>query len=101
MEPTLRPGDFLVAVRPARVRRGDVVVVAHPGRDLELVKRVAAVPGDESGGEPLAEDHYLLMGDNPSMSTDGRSFGPVASGSIAGVVRFRYWPRPGLVGRRS
>jgi signal peptidase I len=99
MEPTLRPGDFLVAVRTARIRRGDVVVVAHPVRDLELVKRVAAVPGDEAGGEPL-EGRYLLVGDNPGMSTDGRSFGPVDSVSIGGVVLFRYWPRPGFVVRR-
>jgi signal peptidase I len=97
MEPTLRPGDWLLATRAGRVRRGTVVVLAHPGRSLDLVKRVAAVPGDEVDGRRLGPDEYLVVGDNRSWSTDGRAFGTVRRGAIEGVVRLRYRPRPGLV----
>jgi nickel-type superoxide dismutase maturation protease len=93
MVPTLEPGDWLVAVRAGPIRRGDVVVVRHPDRDLELVKRVAALPGDEDA-EP---DRFLVVGDNPEESTDGRSFGPVSRSAIAGVVVARYRPRARLL----
>ena len=95
MAPTLQPGDFLVATRPRRIGRGDVVVVAHPSRPLEVVKRVVALPGEPAEGRTLGPDEYLVLGDNPRQSTDGRSFGPIAGRSIRGVVRWRYWPRPG------
>jgi type IV secretory pathway protease TraF len=90
MVPTLAAGDWLIAIRAGPIRRGDVVVVRHPGRDLELVKRVAALPGEEGAGP----DRYLLVGDNPEESTDGRSFGPVPRSAIAGLVVARYRPRP-------
>jgi signal peptidase I len=95
MAPTLQPGDYLVATRPRRIGRGDVVVVAHPTRPLEVVKRVVALPGEAAEGRTLGSDEYLVVGDNPLQSTDGRSFGPIAGESIRGVVRWRYWPRPG------
>jgi nickel-type superoxide dismutase maturation protease len=93
MVPTLEPGDWLIAVRAGPIRRGNVVVVRHPDRDLELVKRVAALPGEEG----LESDRYLVVGDNPEESTDGRSFGSVPRSSIAGVVVARYRPRPRLL----
>jgi nickel-type superoxide dismutase maturation protease len=91
MVPTLEPGDWLIAIRAGPIRPGDVDVVRHPDRDLELVKRVVSVPGE---GEP---DRYLVVGDNPDESTDGRSFGPVPRSAIAGVVVARYRPRPRLL----
>ena len=97
MEPTLRPGDWLVATRVGRVERGSVVVLAHPDRSLDIVKRVAAVPGDVVDGRPLGQDEYLVAGDNEEWSTDGRHFGTVPREAIEGVVRFRYHPRPGPV----
>jgi signal peptidase I len=97
MVPTLRPGDWLVATRRGRIRRGSVVVLRHPGDDLDLVKRVAAVPGDPLGDGVLDPGRYLVVGDDPAASTDGRTFGPVGRSAIEGVVRFRYWPRPGPV----
>jgi signal peptidase I len=97
MVPTLRSGDWLVATRAGRVRRGSVVVLGHPGRSLDLVKRVTAVPGDRVRGRVLGPDEYLVVGDRPEASTDGRRFGPVPRAAIEGLVRVRYWPRPGLV----
>ena len=100
MVPTLLPGDYLLVTRAGRIRRGAVVVVAHPSRGIEVVKRVAAVPGDAAGGRPLPPDRFLVVGDNRAGSTDGRTFGPVKREAILGVVRFRYWPRPGPVRHR-
>jgi nickel-type superoxide dismutase maturation protease len=97
MSPSLRPGDWLLATRTGRVRRGSVVVLRHPGRALDLVKRVRAVPGDDVDGTVLGPDEYLVLGDNEAASTDGRSFGPVPREAIEGIVRLRYWPDPGTV----
>ncbi|HEX5949293.1 MAG TPA: S26 family signal peptidase [Actinomycetota bacterium] len=97
MMPTLRPGDWLLATRGGRIGPGSVVVLRHPGRALDLVKRVRAVPGDEVEGRILGADEYLVVGDNESASTDGRRFGPIPREAIEGVVRFRYRPDPGPV----
>jgi type IV secretory pathway protease TraF len=97
MVPTLRPGDWLVATRRGKIRRGSVVVLRHPRDHIDLVKRVAAVPGDSFAGGVLDPGHYVVVGDDPAGSTDGRTFGPVGRSAIEGVVRFRYWPRPARV----
>lgn len=89
MAPLLQPGDFLVAVRPKRLRPGDLVVVEHPGREgFELVKRVRAFPGDD-GRSPAG---VWVEGEPGAGSTDSRAFGPVAAAAIRGVVVARYWP---------
>ena len=85
MAPLLQPGDeVLVAPRAYRQQPpglGDIVVVQHPYRtDLRLVKRVTAV---------LENGRYMIEGDNPSDSTDSRSFGPVAPHQILGRVTSR------------
>jgi type IV secretory pathway protease TraF len=74
-----------------------VVVLRHPRRALDLVKRVRGIPGDVVDGRALGADEYLVVGDNESASTDGRSFGPVPREAIEGIVRFRYRPKPGPV----
>ena len=89
MAPTLLPGDRLLVAR-VPPRRGDVVLAADPrapGR--ELVKRVARLDRGE----------ISLRGDNPSASTDGRSFGAVPSGAVEWRALYRYWPldRIGLI----
>ncbi len=86
MAPLLKPGDE-VLVNPGAYRRmppkpGDIVVSHHPYRtDLRLVKRVAAV---------LSDGSCLIKGDNPSESTDSRSFGAVAPEQILGQVTSRF-----------
>ena len=98
MLPGLRPGDQLVALRPRRIHRGDLVVVRPRSRNLEMVKRVAGVPGDAlPSGLILGPEEYLVVGDNAARSTDSRDFGPVLRREITGVVGFRYLPRPGPV----
>ena len=102
MEPTLHDGDWLIARRTARISRGDVVVVELPGGRGEAVKRVVGLPGDRVGetkgvSAALGAGELYVVGDNPSESTDSRRLGPVPRESVAGVVLWRYWPRPGPV----
>ncbi|MFB3737736.1 MAG: signal peptidase I [Candidatus Velamenicoccus archaeovorus] len=94
MAPALEAGDWALAVRRRRIRRGDVVVFAHPERPgLELVKRVVALPGELApDGGILEADRYWVEGDRAEGSTDSRRFGPVARGAIAATVRLVYWP---------
>lgn len=84
MLPTLRPGDRLLVVRGLRPPRvGDVVLALDP-RDAgrELVKRVAAI----------GADGVTLYGDNPTMSTDARTFGTLPPDAVRWHVVCRYWP---------
>lgn len=97
MRPTLRPGDQLLCVRRRRIRRGDVVVVRSPTHGFEMVKRVTALPGDPVGERLLGGDEYLVEGDDPARSTDGRAFGPVGRRDVAGVALLRYLPDPRLL----
>jgi hypothetical protein len=97
MSPSLEPGDWLVAVRPRRIRVGDVVVAEHPERPgFEVVKRVAAGPGESVGERVLDSAEYWLVGDHEE-SSDSRTLGPFDAGAIRGVVVLRYWPRVGTV----
>ncbi|MEU4680533.1 S26 family signal peptidase [Micromonospora sp. NPDC023737] len=112
MEPTLRPGDRVLARRVplAEVRSGDVVVVVapsamtagHPTRPGDgepglLIKRAYAVPGDPVpvdrvpllGQRPEREvppGHLVVLGDNPPFSHDSREWGYLAEPDVLGVV---------------
>lgn len=99
MSPTLRDGEWGLAVAPRRVRRGDVVVVEDPRRPgFELVKRVTAAPGDLGpDGAPL-DGRYWVEGDRAEASTDSRAFGPIEAGAIRGRAVLVWWPRPRLLG---
>jgi nickel-type superoxide dismutase maturation protease len=86
MLPLLQPGDEVLidprAYQQAAPRVGDIVVSRHPYRvDVRLVKRVTAI---------LNDDRCVLEGDNPSDSTDSRSFGAVAPQQILGRVISRF-----------
>jgi inner membrane protease subunit 1 len=83
MEPTLAPGDRLLVTRARGLHAGDVVAVRDPrDRRRVLVKRVGAVLDDE----------IVLRGDNPSASTDSRTFGPVPAKAVLGRVSRCYSP---------
>ncbi len=93
MEPTLLPGDNLLATARGAIRRGVFVVVDRPDQHgFELVKRVAGIPGDVIDGRVLEPNEYWVVGETEARSTDSRRFGPVAKADIKGVVRLRYWP---------
>lgn len=85
MAPLLKPGDDVLvdpgAYRGRLPRRDEIVVVRHPFRsDIRLIKRVTEV----------AEDgRCRLQGDNPSESTDSRTFGWVMPDRVIGRVTSR------------
>ena len=94
MVPTLLPGDWALAASGARLGRGDVVVVEHPGRPgYEMVKRLIAVPGDRVNGDRLlGPDEYWIEGDHTNASSDSRHFGPVRGEQLTAKVLLIYWP---------
>jgi nickel-type superoxide dismutase maturation protease len=91
MEPSLTEGDRLLVLRlPTpllRLRPGALVIARSPAAPgLEVVKRIAAI---DRGPRRTT---YVLLGDNPPLSTDSRHFGPVPETAITGRVIYRYWP---------
>jgi signal peptidase I len=93
MEPTLLPGDYLLATARGTIRRGHLVVVDRTDqRGFELVKRVAGIPGDVIDGGVLDPGQYWVLGELSARSTDSRTFGAVARTAIKGIARLRYWP---------
>jgi nickel-type superoxide dismutase maturation protease len=94
MAPTLLPGDWALAVAGAKLRRGDVVVVEHPGRPgYEMVKRLTALPGGRVGERLLGADEFWVEGDHAASSTDSRQFGPVHREQLRAKALLVYWPR--------
>jgi signal peptidase I len=114
MRPTLAAGDR-VLVRRARLgqlSRGQVVVVEEPGRNGTwaappaqgragrhqwMIKRVAALPGDErpeaslpaaarQQGPRVPDGKFVLLGDNPARSYDSRQLGYFPGDRLLGVV---------------
>jgi len=107
MFPTLAPGEYVLfdrlAYRRALPRRGDVVLAADPREPRRrIIKRVAGAPGETitAGGRTwaLGAGEWLLLGDAPEQSTDGRDFGPVVREGILARAWFVYWP-PGKARR--
>ncbi|GDX32662.1 hypothetical protein LBMAG15_15970 [Actinomycetes bacterium] len=84
MAPAMRTGDYWVVWRTKRLRPGNAVLLHHPLRpDLLIVKRLVAQP------EP---GWWWVEGDDPVISDDSRSFGPVSATAVVGRVTFRYYP---------
>jgi nickel-type superoxide dismutase maturation protease len=94
MAPALAPGDWALAVPARHAKVGEVVVVEHPGRPgYEMVKRLAAGPGDRVGERTLGPDEWWVEGDFAVASTDSRQFGPVSRDRLKAKVVLIYWPR--------
>ena len=86
MLPWLQPGEEVLvnfsAYRNALPEIGDLVVAIHPDRpNFPIIKRVILVKDNGS---------CFLLGDNPSESTDSRSFGVVSPSNILGKVTSRF-----------
>ena len=101
MLPTLAAGEYVLfdrlAYRRDAPRRGDVVLASHPQRPgTRIIKRIAGTPGEtvtvDERTWTLGEGEWLLLGDAPESSTDGRDFGPVGRECIHARAWFVYWP---------
>lgn len=89
MEPTLHDGQMvLVGKRPPfysrdTLKQGDIIIFQQDGDTL--IKRVYLIPGDHlRDGRILPKGFFFVLGDNPPMSEDSRSFGPIAATQIVG-----------------
>lgn len=121
MVPSLAPHQRLI-ISPLLARlnlhRSDLVVFNHPHcSTTNLVKRVAALPGDRlcisnqgifvnkkristwTAGSctpfmdiTIPRRHVFVLGDNLNHSSDSRTFGPVPVTRILGKVVLSYWP---------
>lgn len=78
-----------------RIENGSVTIIngEHPAG---LVLEESYLPSEvqTNGGEEvtLGESQYLVLGDNRPYSLDSRSWGPVNSEGITGLVRLRLLP---------
>lgn len=91
MEPTLLPGDIVIALKKP-LKSGDVIL-ARPG-DREIIKRLKAIDGN---------DCYVI-GDNTSASTDSRHFGKIKKEAILAtsmIVLPRSVPPPKVLHPRA
>lgn len=106
------PGD-VVMIHAARNPDGSIVP-DEDARELTLILRVAAGPGDEIVGrdgrvfvnrikfddiltapfEPvqLLGDQYFVLGDNRSAALDSRDFGPILGESMFARAMLVVWP---------
>lgn len=123
MQPTLKPGEFLLVNRVAykfgEPSIGDIVVFHAPGvSDMDYIKRVVALPGDQVritdglvyvNNQPLYEpyiaeaprytgtwevppDEFFVLGDNRNNSSDSHMWGFVPRDDIVGRALLIYWP---------
>ncbi|MBL8901021.1 MAG: signal peptidase I [Planctomycetes bacterium] len=124
MNPTFVDDERIVVERLSLLlgeepRRGEIVVFSCPtDPELDFVKRVIGLPGDEVrlergqlyvNGERASEDyaltdlsdrrtwrvpseHVFVLGDNRPRSCDSRSFDCVPLASLRGRVCARVWP---------
>ena len=87
MLPSLNPDDRVLVRRTTANTDtpplGAVVVAWHPLQPrLRLIKRL----------ESLSNAGMMLLGDNPSSSTDSRQLGPIPRSALIGVVTSRVTP---------
>jgi signal peptidase I len=122
MNPTLQDGEYLIINNVTYLldepKKGDIVVFRHPRNELNLIKRVIGVPGDQveinsstvwvngevqeepyiadtpsySGSWEVPDGQYFVLGDNRNNSSDSHSWGFLPQENMLGKALFVYWP---------
>lgn len=123
MLPTLKDGEFVLvnrlAYRIGEPARGDIVVFRSTTNfDLDLIKRVIGVPGDEvrvadgrvivnglvltepyinaeprySGEWSVPQGYLFVLGDNRNDSSDSHAWGLLPLQNVIGKGILIYWP---------
>jgi signal peptidase I len=122
MNPTLQHGEYLLINNLSyylnEPERGDIIVFHHPNSDLNLIKRVIGLPGDQieisdqhvkvngvildepyiqaeptySGNWTVPEGQYFVLGDNRNSSSDSHSWQYLPRENIIGKAIFIYYP---------
>jgi nickel-type superoxide dismutase maturation protease len=78
MLPTLKHGEEVIVKSCETFQIGDIVFAKHPyKKSVKMIKRIEKI---STSGK------LFLVGDNPSESTDSRSFGEISAKEIIGKV---------------
>lgn len=84
------PGSGALMTEWTRPKKGDLVVITAPGDPpVDLLRRIAAVPGEkvtlpDGKEEILKDDQFFLRAEQSEGVMDSRQFGPVLRRSIIG-----------------
>jgi signal peptidase I len=122
MNPTLQNGEFVLVSRLAykihAPERGDIIVFRSTTDELDLIKRVIGLPGDEvlvesgrvivngqaleepyitappsySGSWQVPEGYLFVLGDNRNNSSDSHAWGVLPLKNVIGKGLVIYWP---------
>jgi signal peptidase I len=119
MKPALLPDEFVLASKVSNVPvRGDIVIFNNSEKNIDVVKRVIGLPGEEVESQDgsilinseiindpwaksfvddfikiqLRADEIFVLGDQRTLSSsDSRTVGPIKY-SECWKIRVRYWP---------
>jgi signal peptidase I len=125
MLPTLDNGEFVLVNRLAyklgEPTRGDIIVFRSTTQlDLDLIKRIIGIPGDEiriadghvmvndltlhepyinadprySGDWSVPDGYLFVLGDNRNDSSDSHAWGLLPEANVIGKAILIYWPPP-------
>ena len=82
MEPLLKNGDIVFytdIVDKGNLSIGDIVILNHPIKNIQLIKRISSI-----------DDHSIgVSGDNEEFSDDSNAFGLINKDEIIGFVTSR------------
>lgn len=92
MEPVLKEGQLVIAMRTQKLKPDDIAVFFHENQIL--IKRVIGIAGDRiedplpEAADQVPDGHYFTKGDNDGTPEPGC----VAEEKIVGKIIFCIWP---------